>query len=268
MATATFMALLYNEEKRASFNVGTVLCAKNRQTVDLTLQVSGLPEGKYKLIVYGSGVSTTPVEVELVRSTVLEITEAPEITTVETGKLQTVTYTIKNTGSKPFSGTLNFILAVDDPYGKKAPVLHRQMVELAAGEVQKITWSYTLSDEQLNEGTSTGRFLILQSDLWALNCEGEEEPYLQSVNIALQSTANEAIDASETTVSWQDRTLCVESAQPLKAYHIYKVNGEAVVTGSISGTSARIDGSAWPTGVYVVAIETEDGKTRVYKIHK
>ena len=86
--------------------------------------------------------------------------------------------------------------------------------------------------------------------------------------IALDPTANEQIAASETTVSWQDRTLCVESAQPLKAYHIYKVNGEAVMTGLISGTSAHIDGSAWPTGVYVVAIETEDGKTRVYKIHK
>ena len=84
--------------------------------------------------------------------------------------------------------------------------------------------------------------------------------------IALDPTANEQIAASETTVSWQDRTLCVESAQPLKAYHIYKVNGEAVMTGLISGTSAHIDGSAWPTGVYVVAIETEDGKRIIYKV--
>ena len=38
------------------------------------------------------------------------------------------------------------------------------------------------------------------------------------------------------------------------------------MTGTLSGTSARIDGSAWPVGVYVVVIEMEDGKTRVYKI--
>ena len=87
------------------------------------------------------------------------------------------------------------------------------------------------------------------------------------MNILSKATANEPVTpTSETTVSWQGRTLCVESALPLKAYHIYKVNGEAVMTGSISGTSVHIDGSAWPTGVYVVAIEMEDGKTRVYKI--
>ena len=69
------------------------------------------------------------------------------------------------------------------------------------------------------------------------------------------------------TVSWQGRTLCVEStAVALKAYHIYNVQGSLVATGQLSGTSAHIDGSAWPQGVYIVAIKTEEGKTVVYKI--
>ena len=93
------------------------------------------------------------------------------------------------------------------------------------------------------------------------------EPFTHTFYVVEDPTANEQITSiPEMTVSWQGRTLCVESALPLKAYHIYKVNGEAVVTGTLSGTSARIDGSAWPVGVYVVAIEMEDGKTRVYKI--
>ena len=93
------------------------------------------------------------------------------------------------------------------------------------------------------------------------------KPFTHTFYVVEDPTANEQVSSSETTVSWQGRTLCVESALPLKAYHIYKVNGESVATGSISGTSARIDGSAWPTGAYVVAIETMDGKTMVYKIH-
>lgn len=117
------------------------------------------------------------------------------------------------------------------------------------------------------EEPNTGYFLMDQSGAWQLNCEGETDPYYHPVNILSKATANEPVTpTSETTVSWQGRTLCVESALPLRAFHIYKVNGEAVVTGTLSGTSARIDGSAWPVGVYVVVIEMEDGKTRVYKI--
>ena len=86
--------------------------------------------------------------------------------------------------------------------------------------------------------------------------------------IAWDPTANEQIAASEMTVSWQGRTLCVESAAALKSYHIYKVNGEALATGTLSGTSAHIDGSAWPTGIYIVAIETGEGKRIVSKLYK
>ena len=86
--------------------------------------------------------------------------------------------------------------------------------------------------------------------------------------IAWNPTANEQIAASEMTVSWQGRTLCVESATALKSYHIYNVQGGLVATGSISGTSARIDGSAWPTGIYIVAIETGEGKRIVSKLYK
>ena len=47
---------------------------------------------------------------------------------------------------------------------------------------------------------------------------------------------------------------------------VWLLNREAVATGSLNGTSARIDGSAWLQGVYVVAIETAVGKRMVYKI--
>ena len=85
--------------------------------------------------------------------------------------------------------------------------------------------------------------------------------------IAWNPTANEQI-AAGLSVSWQGQTLCIESATVLKSYHIYNVQGGLVATGSISGTSARIDGSAWPTGIYIVAIETGEGKRIVSKLYK
>ena len=101
---------------------------------------------------------------------------------------------------------------------------------------------------------------------WSL-CKVDGEPYTHTFYVVEDPTANEQITSiPETTVSWQGRTLCIESAVALKSYHIYNVQGSLIATGQINGTSARIDGSAWPTGVYVVAIEMEDGKTRVYKM--
>ena len=41
-----------------------------------------------------------------------------------------------------------------------------------------------------------------------------------------------------------------------------------MATGSVSSNTLRIDGSAWPTGIYIVAIETADGKTMIQKIRK
>ena len=81
-------------------------------------------------------------------------------------------------------------------------------------------------------------------------------------------TANEAIAAVALRIAWQGQMLCVESASPLRAYHIYNVIGNVMATGSVSGNTLRIDGSAWPTGIYIVAIETADGKTMIQKIRK
>ena len=266
MTTATFEAMLYNDEDRKQYTLGTKLCAEGRQLVELMLNVSELKAGKYKLVVTGGGVSTDPVDVELVRNAVLVITEVPTITDLQANKMQKVTYKVKNVGPNPFVGTLYFYLVIDDPKGTKVPVIHHQEVEIAVEEEKEIKWSFPLFGKNYEE-PNTGYFLMDQSGAWQLNCEGETGPYHHPVNILSKATANEPVTpTSETTVSWQGRTLCVESALPLKAYHIYKVNGEAVVTGTLSGTSARIDGSAWPVGVYVVAIEMEDGKTRVYKI--
>ena len=108
-----------------------------------------------------------------------------------------------------------------------------------------------------------------QSGSWQLNWEGETDPYHHPVNILSKATANEEISSvSEATVSWQGRTLCVESAVALKAYHIYNVQGGLVATGSLSGTTVRIDGSTWQTGIYIVAIETGEGKMIVSKLYK
>ena len=266
MTTATFKAMLYNDEDRQQYTLGTKLCAEGRQLVELMLNVSELKAGKYKLVVTGGGVSTDPVDVELVRNAVLVITEVPTITDLQANKMQKVTYKVKNVGPNPFVGTLHFCLVIDDPKGTKVPVIRHQEVEIAVEEEKEIKWSFPLFGKNYEE-PNTGYFLMDQSGAWQLNCEGETDPYHHPVNILSKATANEPVTpTSETTVSWQGRTLCVESALPLKAYHIYKVNGEAVVTGTLSGTSARIDGSAWPVGVYVVVIEMEDGKTRVYKI--
>ena len=266
MTTATFKAMLYNDEDRQQYTLGTKLCAEGRQLVELMLTVSELKAGKYKLVVTGGGVSTDPVDVELVRNAVLVITEVPTITDLQANKMQTVTYKVKNVGPNPFVGTLHFYLVIDDPKGTKVPVICHQEVEIAVEEEKEIKWSFPLFGKNYEE-PNTGYFLMDQSGAWQLNCEGETDPYYHPVNILSKATANEPVTpTSETTVSWQGRTLCVESALPLRAFHIYKVNGEAVVTGTLSGTSARIDGSAWPVGVYVVVIEMEDGKTRVYKI--
>lgn len=80
------------------------------------------------------------------------------------------------------------------------------------------------------------------------------------------ATANEEILAGSLQIAWQGTTLCVQAPAPLQAYHIYNVKGSLVATGSASGHELRIDGSTWTAGVYVVAIETADGKTIVGKI--
>ena len=266
MTTATFKAMLYNDEDRQQYTLGTKLCAEGRQLVELMLNVSELKAGKYKLVVTGGGVSTDPVDVELVRNAVLVITEVPTITDLQANKMQKVTYKVKNVGPNPFVGTLYFYLVIDDPKGTKVPVIRHQEVEIAVEEEKEIKWSFPLFGKNYEE-PNTGYFLMDQSGAWQLNCEGETDPYHHPVNILSKATANEEISSvSEATVSWQGRTLCVESALPMKSYYIYKVNGEAVATGSVSGTSARIDGSSWPQGVYIVAIVTEAGKTVVYKI--
>ena len=266
MATATFEAMLYNDEQSKTFTLGTALCAESRQLVDLMLEVTDMPAGKYKMVVKGGGVFTDPVDVELVRSTVVVITEVPTITDIQVSKAQRVTYKVKNIGPNPFVGTLNFALAItDDPNGAKVAAARHQEVELAVGEETEIEWSFSLFGKYYND-PHTGYCLMYQSGAWLLNREGEADPYRHSVTITPKATANEEIAAPETTISWQGQMLCVESDAALKAYHIYNVQGSLVAAGSISGTSARIDGSAWPTGVYVVAIETEDGKMEVYKI--
>ena len=264
MASATFNAWLYNDEDQNIYTLGTVLCTESRQVVDLMLRVRYLKEGKYKMVVSGGGISTDPLDVELVRPTVLVITEVPQITDIQVPQEQRMTYKVKNVGPKPFNGTLTFSLVIDNPDRKVMPVFLYQAVALAVGEEKEIEWSFSFGKSYRK--SHTGYCLMYQSGAWLMNCEGEAEPYRHPVTITPTATASEEIAAPKTTVSWQGRMLCVESPVALKSYHIYNVEGGLVATGPICGTSTHINGSAWPTGIYVVAIETEDGKMEVYKI--
>ena len=175
-----------------------------------------------------------------------------------------VPFRIKNIGEAPYRNGMILLKQGEIPYGQTA-----RIDQIPAGaEVEEMLY--------FNGFYEPGE-LPLKLTYWVMNkltfsmtvrdlTTVDGEPFTHTFYVVEDPTANEQIAASETTVSWQDRTLCVESVAALKSYHIYKVNGEAVATGSLSGTSVRIDGSAWPTGVYVVAIETASGKTMVYKI--
>ena len=174
-------------------------------------------------------------------------------------------FRIKNIGEAPYRNGMILLEQESDQYGQTA-----RIDQIPAGaEVEEMLY--------FNGFYEPGE-LPLKLTYWVMNKltfsmtvrdlpTVDGEPFTHTFYVVEDPTANEQITSiPEMTVSWQGRTLCVESAAALKSYHIYKVNGEAVATGSLSGTSARIDGSAWPVGVYVVVIEMEDGKTRVYKI--
>ena len=206
------------------------------------------------------------IDVEVRRGPELVLLERPMLPdTVADDASFAVPFRIKNIGEAPYRNGMILLEQDEIPYGQTA-----RIDQIPAGaEVEEMLYfngfyepgelSLKLTYWVMNKLT----FSMTVRDLTTV----DGEPFTHTFYVVEDPTANEQITSiPEMTVSWQGRTLCVESAAALKSYHIYKVNGEAVATGSLSGTSARIDGSAWPTGVYVVAIETASGKTMVYKI--
>ena len=188
----------------------------------------------------------------------LVITEAPTIAdTLFTNENNVFVFKVKNVGARNFSGTLSTGVVQN---GAQL-YLRSQSMQIAVGEEQAYTGG-------IQSSASSAVVLSLQQDkAWPLALESGELFEKKVVFIA-KPTANEAIAAAGMRIAWQRQTLCVESASPLRAYHIYNVIGNVMATGSVSGNTLRIDGSAWPTGIYIVAIETADGKTMIQKIRK
>ena len=207
------------------------------------------------------------IDVEVRRGPELVLLERPMLPdTVADDASFAVPFRIKNIGEAPYRNGMILLEQGEIPYGQTA-----RIDQIPAGaEVEEMLY--------FNGFYEPGELLV-KLTYWVVNKQTfsmtvhdlttvDGEPFTHTFYVVEDPTANEQITSiPEMTVSWQGRTLCVEStAVALKAYHIYNVQGSLVATGQLSGTSARIDGSAWPQGVYIVAIKTEAGKTVVYKI--
>ena len=188
----------------------------------------------------------------------LVITEAPALAdTFFVNENNVFSFKVKNVGVLDFSGTLS-TGAVQD--GNQL-YLRSQSMRIAVGEEQTYTGG-------IQSSASSAVVLSLQQDkAWPLALESGEL-FEKKVVFIDKPTANEAIAVAGINIAWQGQTLCVESAAPLRAYHIYNVKGGVVAAGSASGNELCLDGSAWPTGIYIVAIETADGKIMIQKIRK
>ena len=222
---------------------------------------------RYQLFAKVHSVSCSDtIDVEVRRGPELVLLERPMLPdTVADDASFVVPFRIKNIGEAPYRNGMILLEQGEIPYGQTA-----RIDQIPAGaEVEEMLY--------FNGFYEPGELLV-KLTYWVMNkltfsmtvrdlTTVDGAPFTHTFYVVEDPTANEQITSiPETTVSWQGRTLCVESALPLKAYHIYNVQGGLVTTGQLSGTYAHIDGSAWPQGVYIVAIKTEAGKTVVYKI--
>lgn len=213
---------------------------------------------------YHSKSCSDTVDVEVRPGPELVLLEPPVLPdTVSLTEPLEFSFRVKNIGEVPYT---NSYICFQEPGMTYTRVLLKKIAAGEELEVKMGLYGFMAPGElQLALTYWIANRLAQDISFWSL-CKVDGEPYIHTFYVVADPTANEQIAASEMTVSWQGRTLCVESAVALKSYHIYNVEGGLVATGLISGSSARIDGSEWPTGVYVVAIETEDGKMEVYKI--
>ena len=260
MASLNFMPMLFNETDTFQLTASNHLLVDGLNDLQLPIVVSNkVPVGDYRLtVINGLDYRSDTISVAVAPGVELVITEAPTIAdTLFVGENNVFVFKVKNVGVRDFNGTLSTGAAQD---GRQL-YLRSKSMQIAAGEEQTYTGGIQSSVED-------AEVLSLQQDkAWPLALESGEL-FEKKVVFINKPTANEAIAATGMRIAWQGQTLCVESVAPLRAYHIYNVKGGVVAAGSASGNALRLDGSTWPTGVYVVVIETEDGKMMIQKTHK
>lgn len=260
MASLNFMPMLFNETDTFQLTASNHLLVDGLNDLQLPIVVSNkVPVGDYRLtVINGFDDSSDTISVAVAPGVELVITEAPTIAdTLFVGENNVFVFKVKNVGVRDFSGTLSTGAAQD---GRQL-YLRSQSMQIAAGEEQ----TYTGGIQSVAESEVV---LSLQQDkAWPLPL-ASGELFKKKVVFIDKPTANEAIAAAGMRIAWQGQTLCVESAAPLQAYHIYNVKGGVVATGSASGNELRLDGSAWSEGVYIVALQSMDGKVIAYKIVK
>ena len=260
MASNVFIPVLFNETDTFKLTASDHLLVEGLNDLCLPIVVSSeVPVGDYRLVVvnnFEDRSDTIPVSVN--PGVELVITEAPTIAdTLFTNENNVFVFKVKNVGARNFSGTLSTGVVQN---GAQL-YLRSQEMQIAVGEEQTYTGG-------IQSSASSAVVLSLQQDkAWPLALESGEL-FEKKVVFIDKPTANEAIAVAGMGIAWQGQTLCVESAVPLRAYHIYNVIGNGMATGSASGNTLHIDGSAWPKGIYIVAIETADGKRVIQKTRK
>lgn len=260
MASLGIMPMLFNETDTFMLTASNHLLVGGLNDLRLPIRVlKEIPVGDYCLTVINTfDESSDTISVTVNPGVELVITGAPTIAdTLFTNEDNVFVFKVKNVGVHDFSGTLS-TGAVQDG---KPLYLRSKSMQIAVGEEQ----TYTGGIKSSVEGAVV---LSLQQDkAWPLPL-ASGALFEKNVVFIDKPTANEAIAAAGMRIAWQGQTLCVESAAPLQAYHIYNVKGGVVATGSVSGNELLLDGSAWPTGIYFVAIETAEGKTVIQKTRK
>ena len=260
MASNAFTPVLFNETDTFKLAASDHLLVEGVNDLRLPIVVSNaVPVGDYRLTVINSFEdSSDTISVSVNPGVELVITEAPTIAdTLFVNANNVFAFKVKNVGARDFNGTIS----TGAKLGDEQLYLRSQAMQIAVGEEQTYTGG-------IQSSASSAVVLSLQQDkAWPLALESGEL-FEKKVVFIDKPTANEAITVAGMGIAWQGQMLCVESAVPLRAYHIYNVKGGVVAAGSASGNELRLDGSAWPTGIYFVAIETADGKRVIQKTRK
>lgn len=260
MTSNAFIPVLFNETDTFQLAKSDHLLVEGLNDLRLPIRVSNeIPVGDYRLTVINDFEdSSDTILVSVNPGVELVITEAPTIAdTLFVNANNVFAFKVKNVGARDFNGTIS----TGAKLGDEQLYLRSQAMQIAVGEEQTYTGG-------IQSSASGAVVLSLQQDkAWPLALESGEL-FEKTVLFTDKPTANEMISAAALRIAWQGQTLCVESAVPLRAYHIYNVIGNGMATGLASGNTLRIDGSAWPKGIYIVAIETADGKRVIQKTRK
>ncbi|MGM9760781.1 MAG: C10 family peptidase [Parabacteroides sp.] len=260
MPTLDFRPILFNETDTFTLAATTLLVSDGSCEVKLPVQVpdKAIPGQTYQLYVENDTYEySDTVQVTIARGPELVLTQVPQIPdTLYVGENHVFTFRVKNAGTKPFQGNLS--MGVDQ--GDGTPYYIRpQEGTLAVGAELTYTGGVQAS------AALPVRLFVAQDKNWQLNMSSGE-PFERKVVFVERPTSVASVEASALTLQWQGSQLAIRSDKPLHQFQVYDWQGRTVASGPLQGTEARIDASTWPAGIYVVAIETADGKTEVYKI--